>query len=269
MRETPRLSAPDCHPLTSTPMNKVVVAFAAVALSGFACRSTPSHQDVVDNTDWSYPDLVWTASKDAFHDLFDIAFVNTAVGDGLLADAQLTKIAHLGLGWVDGVRAGTRPRALGVWSQRQAEYGLSIFYWRDINRQAVYGTETLFDQSMSYKGFDMDHQSETGHWLDVGANVHLLLVGAEAWVSPKEALDFGGSLIRWVVTVIPIRSALHAIGVDMLGPDVSSDDTDAPHREAGGSAAGAVYQGDTPFFEREHDPATVKPLEPMAPKKDD
>ena len=251
-------------------MKNPLVALAILSLAGVACRSTAAHQEVVDKTDWSYPNLVWNASRDAFHDFFDMAYVNMSIGDGLLIDAQPTKILHAGFGWVDAVRVGTRPRAVGIWSQRQAEYGLSVFYWREINRQAVYGTETLFDQSMSYEGFDMDHQHETGHWLDVEANVHLLLVGAQANISPKEIVDFAASAVRWVFTVVPVRSALHAIGVDELGfvtRDPSSDDTISPVVEAGGSAAGAIYQGETPFYEREYNPLTEKPPAPPIQKK--
>jgi hypothetical protein len=154
-----------------------------------------------------------------------------------------------------------------MYSQRQAEYGLSVFYWRDINRQAVFGTSTLFDQSMSYKGFDLDHQNETGHWLDIGVHAHLLLIGAEVFVSPKEAVDFVFSVGRWIVTVIPIRSLLHVIGSDVLPLDPSSDNTEAPWREAGGSAAGAVYQGGTPFYERPRTPTTAVPPVPPIDKK--
>jgi hypothetical protein len=271
----PRARADEAGPfLGPTPMKKAAALLASLALLGLtaACRSTVPHQAVVDGTDWSYGSLVWDASKSAFHDLFDIAYVNVGVGDGLLAEIQATKVFHLGLGWADTVRGGIRPRAFGMWSQRQAEYGLSIFYWRDIHRQAVFGTETLFDQSMSYKGFDLDHQNETGHWLDFGGHLHLLLVGAEANASPKEALDFTASLLTWVVTIVPIRSLLHEIGVSEIGwwnrtVDLSSDGAGSSLREKGGSAAGAVYQGDTPFFERERSPITSEPIEPAAPKK--
>lgn len=243
-------------------MKKLFIAAALAALASGACRSTAAYQDVVDHSDWSYPGMVVDTTKDMFLDLFDIVDLNFAVGDGILVDVQPTKVAHVGLGWADAVRVGLRPRAFGMWSQRQAEYGLSIFYWRDINRQAVFGTPTLFDQSMSYKGFDLDHQNESGHWLDVGVNVHALLVGAEAFVSPKEAFDFVFSVGRWVFTIVPVRSLLHVMGADVLPLDPSSDNTEAPWREAGGSGAGAVYQGGTPFFERSRTPATVAPPMP-------
>ncbi|HKE00543.1 MAG TPA: hypothetical protein VKE69_06005 [Planctomycetota bacterium] len=247
-------------------MNRAVVA-AGLVLAAVSCRSTAAHKQFVDETDWSYPTLAWNATRDVFHDLLDIAYVNGGVGDGLLIDVQPTKLLHVGLGWADTVRGGMRPRAFGMWSQRQAEYGLSIFYWRDIHRQAVFGTETLFDQSTSYKGFDLDHQNETGHWMDFSFAFHPFLLGWEASVSPKEALDFTASLLRWVVTIVPIRSGLHAIGVSELGwsprfIDESSDDTDSARREKGGTPAGAVYQGDTPFFEHER---TVRNREEIVP----
>ncbi|MFN0207609.1 MAG: hypothetical protein ACKVS6_14985 [Planctomycetota bacterium] len=210
--------------------------------------------------------MLWDSTKDTFLDLTDIAYINVGVGDGLLAEVQLTKLGHFGLGWADTVRAGFRPRAIGVWSQRQAEYGISLFYWRDINRQAVYATSTLFDQSMSYKGFDLDHQSETGHWLDFGVHVHALLIGVEANASPKETLDFAFSLVNWVITLIPIRSGLHELGVDHIGFDVGSDDTNSRLKEMGGSSAGAVYQGETPFFERPRDGTSVKHPDPPVEK---
>ncbi len=253
-------------------MKKVIVLAAVLAaLAAGACRSTPSHRNVVDNTDWQYGPLLWNASKDVFHDFFDIAYVNLGVGDGLLVDVQATKVGHLGLGWADTVRGGFRPRAFGMWSQRQAEYGLSVFYYRDIHRQAVFGSETLFDQSMSYKGFDLDHQKETGHWLDFSAHAHVFLVGVEASVSPKEVIDFAASAGRWIVTIIPIRSLLHAIGVPELGwhagfDDLSADDSDAMLRASGGSAAGGVYQGNTPFFERERGAGSLAPPEQATPK---
>lgn len=211
--------------------------------------------------------MLGTATKDMFLDLFDIAYVNFAVGDGLLAEVQFTKVGHFGAGWADTIRFGTRPRAIGTWSERQAEYGLSLFYWRDINRHASYGTSTLFDQSTSYQGFDLDHQNQTGHWLDVGAHVHALLIGAEGYASPKEALDFVFSATKWVVTLIPIRSGLHSIGCDVLWIDPSSDDSESNWREMGGDAAGAVYQGNTPFFERPRDGGALKAPEKPLEKK--
>jgi len=247
-------------------MKKAAVLAALLTLAGVACHSTQARQDVVDHTDWSYLGMVGDTSKDAALDLADIVTLDFSFGDGLLADAQPTKIFHLGMGWMDAVRVGLRPRAFGVWEQRQAEYGVSIFYYRDISRQAVYGTSTLFAESMSYKGFDMDHQNQTGHWLDISANAHLLLMGAEAGVSPKQTLDFGLSLIKWVVTVIPIRSAFHAIGSDSLWIDIGNDDTNAPWMDAGGNAAGEVYQGETPFYERPRTAADLVPPVPMMPE---
>lgn len=247
---------------------KKVLAFAALlALAVGGCRTTAARQNVVDHTDWSYGGLLWDSTKDMFLDLFDVAYVNVGVGDGVLVDVQATKIGHLGLGWADTARFGLRPRAIGTWSQRQAEYGLSLFYWRDINRQASFGTSTLFDQSMSYKGFDLDHQRETGHWLDLGVHVHVLLIGAEAYASPKEALDWAFSAVKWVITLIPIRSVLHEIGVDCLWIDPASDDTESQMREMGGDAAGAVYQGNTPFFERPRGAGGVEAPAPAIPKK--
>lgn len=246
-------------------MKNAFLAVALVALAGVSCYSTQARKDVVDHADWSYPGMVVDTTKDLFLDLFDIVDLNLGFGDGILVDAQATKVLHAGLGWADAVRVGLRPRAFGLWSQRQAEYGLSIFYWRDINRQAVFGTSTLFDQSMSYVGFDLDHQRETGHWLDIGGNVHALLFGVEAAVSPKEALDFCLTSVKWVFTIVPVRSLLHLCGCDTLGLDLASDDTDSKWMEAGGSPAGAVYQGGTPFFERPHS-VTDSPIQPAVKK---
>ena len=243
-------------------MKKLFIAAALATLASGACQQTAAYRDVVDNTDWNYGGMVVDSTKDMFLDLFDIVDFNLGAGDGILLDVQPTKIAHVGMGWADAVRVGIRPRAFGMWSQRQAEYGLSVFYWRDINRQAAVGTSTLFDQSMSYKGFDLDHQNETGHWLDIGVNVHALLIGGELFVSPKETLDFVFSVGRWVFTVIPVRSLLHVCGADVIPLDPSSDNTEAPWREAGGSAAGAVHQGDTPFYERSRNPSTALPPMP-------
>lgn len=247
---------------------KKVLAFAAfVALAAGGCRTTASRQNVVDHTNWSYGSMLGTATKDMLLDLVDIAYVNIGVGDGLLAEVQLTKLGHVGAGWADAVNVGFRPRAVGIWSQRQAEYGLSLFYWRDINRQAVYGTSTLFAQSASYKGFDLDHQHETGHWLDVGVHVHALLLGVEANASPKEAVDFVFSALKWVFTLIPVRSGLHAAGADCLWIDPASDDSDSLWKEMGGDGTGAVYQGQTPFYERPRDGGSLQAPEPMVEKK--
>lgn len=249
-------------------MKKVLaLAALAAALTLGSCRTTASRQNVVDHTNWSYGHLLGNATKDMLLDLCDIAYVNGGVGDGLLFDVQFTKLAHVGAGWADTVRLGLRPRAIGVWSQRQAEYGLSLFYWRDINRQATFATSTLFDQSTSYRGFDLDHQRETGHWLDFSVHVHALLLGVEASASPKEAIDFVFSTLKFVFTLIPVRSGLHAAGADVLWIDPASDDTDSMWKEMGGDGAGAVYQGDTPFFERPRDGGALKAPEPAMDKK--
>ncbi|MBL8694020.1 MAG: hypothetical protein JNJ88_07970 [Planctomycetes bacterium] len=250
------------------PMKKVVAPLVLLlGCAAGACRSTQAHQNVVDQTSWNYGDLLWTASKDAFHDLFDVAYVNVGLGDGLLLDVQATKVLHGGLGWADTVRWGTRPRSIGAWSQRQAEYGLSLFYWRDINRQAVWGTEFLFDQSMSYKGFDLDHQNETGHWTDLSVHAHVALVGVEADVAPKEVIDFTISFGHWVWTLFGLKSAFHELGLSGPDADLSGDDSRAAWREAGGSAAGAIYQGDTPFYERSRNVSSLAPPVGPAPKK--
>jgi hypothetical protein len=170
------------------------ILLVAVFLAG--CQTSPKFQTYNDHVDEEYslamkiPVYFW----DRFLDLTDIFTLDLGVGDGFLLNAHATKWVQLGAGYRDGICFGILPRSFGLWHEDRTEGGLALapflnMYYKNMQREALWGTTTLFDHDVYYKG--VDHMSnDTAHWSDIGFNVHFFLVGLDAGVSPYQIFDF-------------------------------------------------------------------------------
>ena len=230
-----------------------LVAFGLLATA--ACKSSNAFREHVEDgtKDWGYFHKVGVACWDALLDFADIfpGGVNVSAGQGAWVNAQATKVAHVGAGYFDGVRIGFRPRAFGAWSERRGEGGLSVFYWRDLRRQPIWGTTTLFAQGAAFRGFDLDHQREDGHWTEFEVGAHFLFGGFQITARPREVADFVGSLLNIPRTIVLYPIFHYIFGVPELPEaDLCEDNVRARMRREGGDPAGYIHQPDTPFFER-------------------
>ena len=121
-------------------------------------------------------------------DLLDIASARVAIGPGMLAHVWATRwiaagigslgkpessggfeLKKFGLGWM--LREG------GLWTERRAEIGISVFYYCESEPHLLGGNRISFEP-------------ESRGLFDIGAEVHFLLIGAAAEVRPDQALDF-------------------------------------------------------------------------------
>lgn len=123
------------------------------------------------------------------YDLLDIASVRIAVGPGLLAHARMTRWIAAGAGYIGRAEAwgtgfemgnyglGWMLREGGVWTERRAEVGLFAFYYCESEPHRIGGNRETF-------------APECRGPFDVGAELHLALIGLAAEVRPDQAIDF-------------------------------------------------------------------------------
>ena len=185
---------------------------ALVCASVLGCASTPSPavgpaQDPADESPAADASASPAAAvgewlADRGRDLVDVASLRVALGPGLLVHARATPWIAAGWGmlgrseaWAGGFemkvyRVGWSGRTGGVWTERRAEMGLSSFYYCEAEPTVLAGTIDVFPP-------------EDRRTFDIGAELHLALVGAAAEVRPDEALDF----------------VLGLFGVDLLDDD--------------------------------------------------
>ncbi len=206
---------------------RIAVASLAVVLAVTGCKSSPSYKSYSDETEeWSWGRNVGAMLKDVGLDFVDIVQLDVGAGEGLLANVRPTKLAQIGVGYVDALKLGWNQRSLGYWRDCRTEGGVSVFYYTDADFEPVYGTRTLFDRGYKIEDWTILH-NEDHHWLDLGASLHLLFLGADANLSPKEALDFVLGLLNVPFTLVPIPDLL---GIRWERIDLSNDDTRAEVR---------------------------------------
>lgn len=168
--------------------------------------------------------LGWTGVwfTDRWYDLLDVAQLNLSFGRGLGANLHVTELAQVGLNWWDGTAMGMRGRAWGVWETSEWDRGIGPFYWVDVARQPTSGTKSLFNHEYKFAGWDFDENSlnKASHddWSSVGGVLHLGVVGAEAGLSPLEAVDFLSGLL-------PLGPVTGWLGMEQPVFDMQRDDT--------------------------------------------
>jgi len=124
-----------------------------------------------------------------FMDLLDTFSCRISAGPGIRAHARVTKLVQVGVGYMGPAegrtmghtfsvyKLGYLKREGGLWKERTAELGISLFYYYQTQGEPLGGNKTTFGP-------------EDRHFWDIGAAGHLLLLGGEAEVRPDEILDF-------------------------------------------------------------------------------
>jgi hypothetical protein len=194
--------------------------------ASYKFTSTPEYAAYAAEVDeWTGAEKVGIYAKDRFLDFCDVFTGDLSVGDGVLANARITKFLQAGGGYMNwGHRWGLLKRSAGAWSDDRVEGGVACgfnLYWVDLERVPVWGTSTLFVHEFAYEGPDyLDNHDR--HWSDIGATLHLFWIGLNVNASPYEAFDFVAGIF-----------ALPSIYNSPLGPemDPGDDDTRAVLRE--------------------------------------
>ena len=184
------------------------------------------YREEVDS--WSLLDRTWITCKDFVNDFVDIFSLEVAFGPGLLADVQPTKLGEIGLGYTKTGKIGFRGRAAGFYSEDRREGGLSGLYYRDMDFAAHYGSPALFERPAGIRDFTLRHNDDR-HWADIGASAHLVYLGAGAYVSPMQAVDFGLSLVSLPYNLL-VRPVANLAGFRPPEIDLADDDTVAQIR---------------------------------------
>jgi hypothetical protein len=191
----------------------------------YPLRSSAVKEEVDRQFDERYPGtinwlFVW--GKDRWFDLLDIGGFNLDWGRGFGVNVCLTEFAQVGVNWWDGESWGMRGRTWGHWETSEVDRGLGPFYWVELERHPVWGTQSLFDQDYKYTGWDLhetaDPKITNGDWSEVRGKVHVLAIGAGARLSPVEAVDF-------VVGLFPVSLIANIVGYREPVPDLMADDT--------------------------------------------
>jgi hypothetical protein len=127
--------------------------------------------------------------KKRFMDFIDTFSFRISAGPGIRGHVRITKLIQAGIGYMGPAegktlghtfpvyKLGYLKREGGLWQERTAEIGISLFYY--------YQTEG------KYLGGNKRHwgPEDRGFW-DIGFAGHWLLLGAEAEVRPDEIIDF-------------------------------------------------------------------------------
>lgn len=197
---------------------------------------------------WGVGDYFRITCIDLLLDFTDIFSAELSVGPGMLVNIQPTKVLNIGAGYGELSKVGWRKRALGFYREDTREGGASYLYFRQKRLEPFYGTPDLFvrrDRAMS--DFTIRRNSDR-HWLDIGGEVHILALGASAYVSPYEAVDFGISLISFPYNAF-FRPLGNSLGFRPPEVDLARDDTMARVQEKYGLRL-VSWQEDVPPFEK-------------------
>ena len=122
-------------------------------------------------------------------DLLDTFSFRISVGPGIRAHARVTQLLQAGVGYMGPAegrtmghtfsvyKLGYLKREGGLWEERSAELGISLFYYYQTKGEYLGGNKRTWGPE------------DRGFW-DIGMAGHWLLIGAEAEVRPDEILDF-------------------------------------------------------------------------------
>lgn len=222
--------------------NAVIALSAALAFAG--CRVA----DVDTSLDNQYSSTIKEAREeyslgekakvfwtDFLLDVTDMISLGVSAGNGIHANAHVTKLWEAGVGYFGGYEAGILPRAIGAWQKKNVEGGLffapgPIWYWRDGERGNMKGTSTLEKyHQQSWQGFTYEQRGEKSRqWLDVGASAHLIVLGAFADIHVWEVVDTGVKILAvpvWVADMLRVPGAEQLWKwMDIVGDDTPNED---------------------------------------------
>ena len=127
--------------------------------------------------------------KKRFMDALDTFSFRISAGPGIRGHARVTKLTQIGIGYMGPAegrtmghtfpvyKLGYLKREGGLWQERTAEIGISLFYYYDTEGTYLAGNKMYWGSE------------DRGFW-DIGIAGHWLLIGAEAEVRPDEIIDF-------------------------------------------------------------------------------
>ena len=211
-------------------LRMIAVAALAAALSGcYAGKNYKAYREELDTL--SYPQHFAITWADWFADAGDIVSAEISFGEGIGAYVQPTKVLMVGVLFEDVAKVGFRQRGFGIYREVRSEYGACHLYYRDMMVEPIMGTRGLF-MRRPIQDFTIRHNSDR-HWLDLGAEAHVLIIGASAFVSPWETFDFVGTTVQLPYNLL-LRPAFNLIGVRPPELDLSNDNYAAPLREKHG-----------------------------------
>ncbi len=158
---------------------------------------------------------VWRYAFERVADALDVVEANVAIGPGLKVGVEYA-VLRTTLGSVQAQRLGMDSRQIGAWSERNVAFGIfpvSLLFapfelvkdkgdaWEALavggfeigtvgmertSREAFATTDVLYLEAVMAGPW----HERPGDIASVGAEVHLLLVGARARVKPLEFVDF-------------------------------------------------------------------------------
>lgn len=132
--------------------------------------------------------------KKRFMDLLDTFSCRITAGPGLRAHARVTQLVQAGVGYMGPAEGKTMghtfpvykfgflKREGGLWQERTAEIGISLFYYYRTDGTYLAGNKRHWGPE------------DRGFW-DIGLAVHYLLIGGEAEIRPDEIIDFVAGLL--------------------------------------------------------------------------
>ena len=137
--------------------------------------------------------------RDRLYDVMDLVTIRIMAPHdlhGIGAKARVTSLAQVG--WVnfEGEGFGLDRRATGYVKEKRVEGGLSIFYYSNIETDAILGNQFLDPDSAWSKAAprgivrnDIQADDQRGHFLSIGAEVETPILGLDLGVYPYEAVD--------------------------------------------------------------------------------
>lgn len=197
---------------------------------------------------WGWGDYFLISCKDLLFDFTDILSAELSVGPGILVNIQPTKILNIGAGYGELSKVGWRKRALGFYREDTREGGISYLYFRQKRLEPIYGTPDLFvSRDRAISDFTIRHNSDR-HWLDIGAEAHIIALGGSAYFSPFETVDFGISLVSFPYNAF-VRPLGNSMGFRPPEVDMARDDTMARVQDKYGLTL-VRWREDLPPFEK-------------------
>jgi len=152
------------------------------------------------------PELNYFAARGL--DLMDILELNVGAGTGLLASVAVEPI-KVGYGYYQSSKFGMMGRACGTWDECRNELFIGLHHLNSWHKRPCFGNSFLFTEEALHRGNRLrdpeDHsrmrfyeewgwvtrfEDHEKHWLDVGAELHLLFLGVDATFSIQETFDF-------------------------------------------------------------------------------
>lgn len=141
------------------------------------------------------------------YDAMDMVEFNVGFGQGLHAAAEIAPL-RIGYGFSDAHRMGMMHRAAGTWSENRKEFWLlrDVLVWE---KEPCCGNGFLFDTCHVPIRNNLDDELDFGvlewpadegwttrmddhekNWGDFGVEAHLAFLAVDAFVSPREIVDF-------------------------------------------------------------------------------